>query len=179
MPKLNDTLAIVVDIQERMIPAMENKLELEKNCITLIKGLKELGIPLIITQQYTKGLGMTIPTILEAAGTEQFYEKTSFSVMKDETTAKAIKDHQKKNVIVLGIEAHICVLQTCIDLKEQGLNPILVLDCISSRKTSNVEMTTLRAVQEGITITSYESILFELMESSDIVAFRTISKLVR
>jgi nicotinamidase-related amidase len=179
MLTLNNTLAIVVDIQERMLPVIENREELEKNCVTLIKGLKLLNIPIIVTQQYTKGLGMTIPSILDATECEDFHEKLSFSALRENNIVGAVKEQDRKNVLVVGIEAHICVLQTCIDLKEQGYAPYLVTDCIGSRKKSNLDMAIQRAIQEGVTITSYESLLFELMERSDHEVFRDISRLVK
>jgi len=179
MLKTHDTIAIVVDIQERMLPVIRNHEELEKNCITLLKGLKLLNIPTIITQQYTKGLGMTIPSILEAVGSNAFYEKMSFSALGEEGIAKAVKEHLRCNVLVLGIEAHICILQTCLDLKASGYTPYLVVDCIGSRKESNLQMAIQRAIQEGVKITSYESLLFELMERSDVEVFKDISKLVK
>ena len=179
MLRLDDTMAIVVDIQERMLPAIHDHEELEKNCATLIKGLKALNIPMVITQQYTKGLGMTTPAILEAAETQDYHEKVAFSVLREEKTKAAVKEQQRKNVLVIGIEAHICVLQTCMDLKEQGYHPYLVVDCIGSRLQSNKKMAIKRAIQEGVKITSYESLLFELMERADIEVFRTISKLIK
>jgi nicotinamidase-related amidase len=179
MIKTNNTLAIVVDIQERMLPVIENCEELEKNCVTLLKGLKLLNIPIIVTQQYTKGLGMTIPSILDAYGCEDFHEKLSFSALREDNIKDAVKEQGRVNVLVLGIEAHICVLQTCLDLKEQGYTPYLVIDCIGSRKRANLDMSIQRAIQEGVTITSYESLLFELMERSDNEVFRDISRLIK
>ena len=179
MLKQNDTLAIVVDIQERMLPVIHQHEELENNCVTLIKGLKLLEVPTLTTQQYTKGLGMTIPSIREAAGCDDYHEKLSFSVLGEETIIHTIKEYARNNVLVLGIEAHICVLQTCLDLKEQGYTPYLVVDCIGSRKESNLKMAIQRATQEGVKLTSYESALFELMGRSDVEVFREISKLVK
>jgi len=179
MLKSKDTMAIVVDVQERMLPVINCHEELEKNCVTLIKGLKLLEIPTIVTQQYTKGLGMTIPSIRKAVECDDYHEKLSFSVLGEEAITYTIKEYNRKNVLVLGIEAHICVLQTCLDLKEQGYTPYLVVDCIGSRKESNLRMAIQRAIQEGVKLTSYESLLFELMGKSDVEVFREISKLVK
>jgi len=179
MLKPNDTMAIVVDIQERMLPVIDRHETLEKHCVTLIKGLKLLEIPTIVTQQYTKGLGMTIPSIREAVKCDDYHEKMSFSVLGEESLTNAIKEQERNNVLVLGIESHICVLQTCLDLKEQGYTPYLVVDCIGSRKESNLKMAIQRATQEGVKLTSYESLLFELMGRSDVKVFREISKLVK
>lgn len=174
-----DTQAIIVDYQEKLMPVMYEKEQLEKNSVILIKGLKALGVPMTLTQQYTKGIGMTIPSIFEAAETEEFMDKTTFSCYDDETIKARVDGFGKKTVIVCGIEAHICVLQTCMDLKASGYEPVLVVDCISSRKASDKEIAVKRAIHEGITVTTYEAILFELTKKAGSDTFKTISKLIK
>lgn len=174
-----DTIALVIDFQERLMPVMADKEELEKRTNILIKGLKALEIPMIITQQYTKGLGMTIPSFFASAETESYLEKMTFSCFETDEIKEAIEKSGCKNVIICGIESHICVLQTCIDLKEAGYNPVLVTDCISSRKESDKKIALLRAQQEGITLTTSEAILFELTRVSGTPVFKQISKLIK
>lgn len=157
-----DAIAIVVDYQERLLPVMHKKEELMEHTEILLSGLKELEIPMIITQQYTRGLGMTPEELTDIIGTSEYKDKMTFSaidVIEDE-----IKD--KKFVILCGIESHICVLQTLIDLKERGYIPVLVEDCISSRTEHNKNMAVERAGQEGAIITTYESLLFELLKEA-------------
>ena len=179
MIKTAECMALIIDFQERLMPAMKNCEQLAKRTEILIKGLKALDIPMIITQQYTKGLGMSEDFVFAAAETEEYIDKTEFSAMANEQVAKVVKQNGRKNVIVCGIEANICVLQTCLDLKEQGFTPYLVLDCTSTRKQSDLEMTILRAQQEGILVTSSESVLFELLQKAGGDAFKTISKLIK
>ena len=174
-----DTIALVVDFQEKLMPVMANKEELEARTNILVNGLKTLEVPMIITQQYTKGIGMTIPSLLESAETEEYFDKLTFSCFDDEVIKAKIKESGKKNVIVCGIESHICVLQTCIDLKEAGYNPILVVDCMSSRKEPDKEIAILRAQQEGILLTTTEAILFELTRKAGNPTFKVISKLIK
>lgn len=174
-----DAVALIVDYQEKLMPVMAEGEELEKRAEIMIKGLKVLGIPIIVTQQYTKGLGMTVPVLQKAAGTEHFSEKITFSCMDDELIKKQVEDYGKKYVIVCGIEAHICVIQTCIDLKEHGYEPVLVMDCISSRKLSDKEGAILRAQQEGILMTTSEAVLFELTRKAGSPVFKTISGLIK
>ena len=122
------TAAIVVDYQEKLVLVMHDKDKLLHNSSVLLEGLKILDVPMVITQQYTKGLGMTVEEIAEAAGTSEYIDKisfTAFDCVKDKIDAK-------KYIIVCGIEAHICVLQTVIDLKTAGFVPVLVADCIST-----------------------------------------------
>jgi len=174
-----DTAALVVDYQERLVPAMHDAKELEQHSVTLLNGLEVLGIPIVISQQYTKGIGMTIPAIFEAAGTEQYFDKMTFSCYDDEAIKVKIDGLGKNNIIVCGIEAHVCVLQTCIDLKAAGYNVALVEDCISSRKMHDKKMGLKRAAQEGVMITTYEAILFEILRKAGKDVFKAISKLIK
>lgn len=172
-------MALIIDFQERLLPAMEEHEGLAKRAEVLIKGLTALDIPMIITQQYTKGLGMSEAFVFAAAQTNEYMDKSEFSAMRNEQIAREVQRIGRKNVIVCGIEAHICVLQTALDLKELGFTPYLVLDCTGSRKKLDWEMTLLRAQQEGIIVTSLESILFELLGKAGSDAFKTISKLIK
>lgn len=175
-----DTLALMIDFQERLVPVINNNNELLHNTEILIKGLKALEIPMIVTQQYTKGIGMTVPVITEAIGEEFSYQdKLTFSCAEDEMILHKIEDMGRKNIIICGIEAHICVLQTVIDLLQKGYHVILVEDCIGSRKESDLNIAVKRATSEGAIITSYESILFELTRVAKTDVFREISKLIK
>lgn len=168
-------IAVVVDYQEKLVPVMKDKDELIANTKILLKGLKALDIPMVVTQQYTKGLGMTIEPIAEAMGTNEYIDKISF------TAYDAVKDvvAGKKYVIVCGIESHICVLQTVIDLKAAGYVPVLVADCISSRKEEDKQIAIQRARQEGAIVTTYESLLFELLKVAGTETSKTIQRLIR
>ncbi|MGN0204102.1 MAG: isochorismatase family protein [Coprococcus sp.] len=174
-----ETGVIIVDIQEKLMRAMWQAKECEERAVILIKGLRMLDIPMLISQQYTKGLGNSLPSVYEAAGTTKYYEKTSFSCCKDETIMGAIKEMNKKNIIVLGTEAHVCVLQTCIDLKMAGMQPILVVDSVASRKESDMKTGIQRAIQEGVLVTTSEAILMELTETSGNPHFKQISALIK
>lgn len=172
-------MALVIDFQEKLMPVMDKAEALEARTGILLKGLRTLEVPMLFTQQYTKGIGMTIPSLFEAAGEEKYFDKITFSCMDDETIRNAVEASGKKNVIVCGIESHICVLQTCMDLKEAGYTPILVVDCMSSRKESDKEIAILRAQQEGILLTTTEAILFELTRKAGNPTFKEISRLIK
>ena len=146
---------------------------------TLLKGLRLLDIPILITQQYTKGLGMSSPSLFEAAGTDSWLEKRTFSCLGDEIIRKTLQDFHKKQVIVCGVEAHICVEQTVLDLLHLGYEVFLIADCVSSRKSSDLQTAIRRMTQAGAVVTSYEAILFELMETSMHPRFREISALIK
>ena len=177
--KAQDALFCLVDVQERLFPHIENKDELEKNLITLVKGLKVLDIPFIVNEQYKKGIGETIPSLKELVQNDSSFEKTTFSCCQNSDTLEAIKATNKKVVIVAGIETHVCVLQTCIDLLENGFKVVLVTDASGSRKKMDHKMAIKRLVQAGVIPTTYESILFELTVNSKNPCFKEISSLVK
>lgn len=177
---IENTIALVIDYQEKLVPVMHEKTELMKNTTILLSGLKELEVPMCVTQQYTKGLGETVDEVWQSMGcdsihTREHVEKIRFSAYQD------IKDKisEKKYVIVCGIEAHICVLQTVIDLAAAGFTPVLVVDCISSRNERNVEYAIQRGKMEGAILTTYESILFELLEVAGTQKSKKIQKIIK
>ncbi|WP_299579479.1 isochorismatase family protein [uncultured Sunxiuqinia sp.] len=174
-----NTVGLVIDIQERLVPAMAENETLTAHCKILIEGLQTLQIPLLVTQQYTKGLGETIPEISALITDFKPIEKRDFSCCDETAVSEQLQTLEAKNVIICGIESHVCVLQTAIDLKESGYNPVVVMDCVSSRSLDNVDLAAERFRHEGIMMTSYESILFELTRSAAAAEFRTISKLVK
>jgi len=174
-----NTTALVIDVQERLFPVMNDKEQLLNNTRILIRGLKELGIPVHFTQQYSKGLGETIDSVKSLVENFTYFEKTDFSCFDATEYKKKLIDSKADNVIICGIEAHVCVLQTAVDLKDAGFNPVIVADCISSRTAENKALALDRFRFENILTTSYESILFELARSAKAPEFKAISKLVK
>ncbi len=174
-----NTVGLIIDIQERLFPVMSEKESLLNNCKVLAEGLETLGVQQVVSQQYTKGLGETLPEIKNLISDFSYIEKKEFSCWDNTEIAEKLKTLNAQNIIISGIESHVCVLQTAVDLKAAGLNPIVVMDCVSSRSQANLALAKERFRQEEIMMTSYESILFELTRSAGDAAFRTISKLVK
>lgn len=166
---------LVVDYQEKLVPVMYEKELLIRNSQLLLEGIKVLDIPMYITQQYTKGLGMTVEEITSVIGNDAYVDKIAFSAFD------AVKNQiwDKKFIIICGIETHICVLQTIIDLKEAGFVPVLVADCVTSRKESDKVYAIERARQEGAIITTYESLLFELLKEAGTETSKKIQKIIK
>lgn len=173
------TAGLIIDIQEKLFPVMWKKETFLTNCQILIRGLNELGLPLIVTQQYSKGLGNTLPEISSCIPEFRYIEKRDFSCCDEPAVIEKLNEMNTRNVIICGIESHVCVLQTAIDLKNSGMTPVVVMDCVSSRTQENRELAKERFRYEGIMMTSAESILFELTRSSAAPQFRAISKLVK
>lgn len=174
-----ECVALIIDFQERLVPHMMNKeLMLEKTKI-LLMGLQILEVPIIISEQYTKGLGLTVDQVKELFKEFAGMEKISFSCFDDKSISDKIKSIGKKNVIIAGIEAHVCVMQTAIDLIENGFLPVIVEDCVSSRNINDKNLAMQRMMQAGALITTTESLLFELTRFAGNDQFKSISKLVK
>ena len=174
-----DSAAVIIDIQERLLPHIYHWEQTLQNCLKLIDGLQVLSVPMIVTQQYTKGLGNTDPSIVNKITGFSHIEKMTFSCCGESAFKDKISSLGKKYIILCGIETHVCVLQTCIDLLEEGYIPFIVEDCVSSRNPNDKEIAIERMRQEGARITTLESILFELTQVSGTETFKQISKIVK
>ncbi len=173
------SVLVVIDFQERIFPAIWEHEKLSRNVPLLIQGMQHLGVPVIVTEQYVKGLGPTMPGIAATLGGIGRIEKSSFSCCDESRFMMELASSGRDTVIITGIESHVCVLQTVIDLLHNGYHPVVVEDCISSRKPNDKLMALERMRREGATITTYEAILFELLRYSGGETFKAISKLVK
>jgi len=177
--KKENSVAVIIDIQERLFPFIYDNQKLSANTVKLIQGLKTIGLEILVTEQYTKGLGPTIKDVRDALGTTESIEKISFSCCGDNKFLETIGSTGKKNVIIAGIESHVCVLQTVIDLIDAGYQPVVIEDCVSSRKLNDKLIAVERMRKAEAIISTYESILFEILEVSGTEAFKAISKIVK
>jgi nicotinamidase-related amidase len=171
--------ALIIDMQERLFPHLFESEKLIRNTSILIEGLKILHVPIFVTEQYVKGLGPTIAPIAELLAGIRRTEKSSFSCCDEPRVDEDLAVAGKGNIIVAGIESHVCVLQTVIDLKHNGYHPVVVEDCITSRREHDKLIALERMKFEGIIITTYESLLFELLRYSGTEQFKAISKIVK
>jgi nicotinamidase-related amidase len=175
----DNSIGLIIDIQERLLPHMHEKEALLRNAEILIKGLQALDVPIMVTEQYTKGLGFTVEPLKNLFQTFEPLEKISFSCCDDEQFSMKLKTLQKKFVIIAGIETHVCVLQTAMDLLEKDFVPVVVEDCVSSRKQNDKRLALARVQKWGGIITTYESILFELTRFAGNDTFKAVSRLVK
>lgn len=175
----DNTTALIIDIQERLFPHIHEHNTIAANTGILIRGLQVLGVPLYVTQQYSRGLGHTIASIEALFDSFTHIEKTAFSCCDEPQVTKTLEETGRKFIIVAGIESHICVLQTVIDLLEKEYLPVVIGDCVSSRRLSDKKTAIHRMRKEGAVISSYESILFELCRYSGTEEFKAISGLVK
>ena len=172
--------ALMIDFQTKLMPVISDKEEIVENTKMLLKGLSVLNVPITITSQYKKGLGGMEEELACLIPEEPVFDKITFSCMKDENIKTRIYEREpRKQVLVFGVEAHICVLQTVADLLEEGFVPVVILDCIGSRRNRDKEIAIMRMKQEGALFSSAESILYELTERAGNETFREISGLIK
>jgi nicotinamidase-related amidase len=174
-----DTLGLVIDLQERLVPHMYGHDELiEKNRL-LLQGLRLLDVPVLFTEQYPRGLGKTIDRISEFFANDIPFEKITFSCCDDAAVRSRLQSLGKKTVLIAGIEAHVCVLQTALDICNSGMVPVIVEDAVSSRRERDKRVALDRIAGEGGRITTVESVLFELMRTAQHPSFKALSNLVK
>ena len=179
MIDLTDAVALAIDFQTRLLPAMHDSEKLESRVVRMIRGLNALEVPILVTTQYSKGLGPTTEPIQEVLDNAPTYEKNTFSALRNEEFRDALAATGRKSVILFGIETHICVQQTALQLLEAGCQVTLIEDCCGSRSSRDHETAIRRLAAAGCTVTSYESILFEMLEGSKSPGFKQISAIVK
>lgn len=170
---------LVIDIQEKLYPHMDQKEELLRRTSILLEGFRVLDIPIVLTEQYPKGLGPTLEAISSLLGKEPVFEKISFSCCGEAAVSDRLKSMERPILILCGIEAHVCVLQTVVDLREEGYAVVVVEDCISSRNPEDKRVAVDRMRSEGAIISTCESVLFELARVAGTEEFKAISRLVK
>ncbi|MFB2578536.1 MULTISPECIES: isochorismatase family protein [unclassified Acinetobacter] len=181
------TQALLIDVQQRLMPHIAENEVLLKKLQTLLQGLQALNVPIMCNQQYTKALGETLPELVEILTQNNHgnaldltvFEKRSFSCCDTDHSMQHIAAQQRPVVLLFGIETHVCVLQTAMDLLDHGYQPVLVVDAVSSRSLQDKQIAVQRMQQAGVILTTVESILFELCRDSQVAEFKTISNLVK
>jgi nicotinamidase-related amidase len=174
-----NTLLVIVDIQTKLLNVMFEKERLISSCSKLIQAGKLLGIPMVMTEQYPEGMGPTDPKILELIHDTNVIKKMSFSCCGVEDFNQRITGMGKKKIVIIGIEAHVCILQTVHDLLQQDYSVYVPYDAVSSRKEGDYRNALGRMRQAGAIIGSVESAIFELMETAGTPIFRLISKIIK
>ena len=173
------TALVIVDVQERLLPAMSDRERLLENIVRLAKGAACLNIPVFVSEQYRKGLGATVPAVASAVAGFAPIEKLAFSACGEPRFLSALKTAKAEDVVLCGIEAHVCVTQTCLDLLGQGFRVFAVADAVSSRTQENARYGIDRLRQAGAVIVSTEMVLFELLEKAGTEEFKQILALVK
>lgn len=171
---------LLVDLQEKLMPAMHEPAPVIANSLILLTAAGRLGVPTVVTEQYPQGLGHTVPEIADRLhGREAVYAKMTFSAAADPATMARLRQSRRAQVILAGVEAHVCVTQTAIGLVQAGYQVFVVADATTSRRPQNLHLALERLRQNGVSIVSTEMVLFELLGRAGTEEFRELSRLIR
>ncbi len=173
------SLLLIVDMQEKLVPAMFDKDDLLKNCVILVQTAALAGVPALASEQYPDGLGPTLPQLVDKYADLRRFPKMEFSCVKNSDLQRAIAAAARSQIVVCGIEAHVCVTQTAIDLKQAGYDVFVAADATASRLKSSKDVAMQRLSASGVTIVTSEMAGFEWVGSAAAPAFRPFSKLIR
>ena len=174
-----DTALVLVDVQGKLAQVMHNKEELFENLRKIVKGAQILGVPILWAEQNPDGLGPTIPEIAALLPKQKPVSKLSFSCCGNEQFIKNLKAVSRKNMVVVGIEAHVCVYQTVADLINQQYDVQVVADAVASRTAENKHIGLEKCKDAGAGITGTETVLFELLKEAKGDRFKEIIQLVK
>jgi nicotinamidase-related amidase len=175
-----DALVLLIDVQEKLARAMpaEGMARLKKNAAVLLKVARRLGLPIVASEQYRKGLGETVPELLHLLPKEPI-EKLEFSCGASKPVAREIVQTGRKQVVVVGMEAHVCVFQTVRDLLRGGFAVFLPQDAVVSRSEENCQVGLRLSEKAGATVTSTETIVFDLLGVAGTPEFKELAPLIR
>lgn len=177
--KANAGSLVIVDVQERLLPAMAEPERVLRNCGRLMRAAARLGLPMLVSEQYPRGIGATVGALRELAPAEAVLEKLHFSCGEDPGFTARLAALQRRQVVVAGIEAHVCVLQSCLRFKEQGYDVFVVADACSSRDSRNADLAFQRLRTGGVTVASTEMVLFEWLHCAGTPEFKDLMTLIK
>jgi nicotinamidase-related amidase len=170
---------LVVDIQERLAPAIAESEQVVARTRILIEAARRLGVPLLVSEQYPQGLGHTVEALRPLPNDAQVIAKTAFSAAREPLFMEALRSLDRRQLAVCGMETHVCVLQTAIDLTDQGFAVSVVADAVGSRHHARRELGLARMRQAGCGIVDSEMVVFEWLGAAGSDDFRALSKMIR
>jgi len=179
MLETDNSVLLVIDVQEKLSRLVHQREKLIENIQRLIKGMKVFEIPVIITEQYPQGLGATISEIVGLLPDIKRLPKISFSCCGDSNILRELEALDRNQVLVCGIESHVCVYQTVVDLIKFGYAVYIVTDAVSSRSAENRRIAFYLMDKTGATLTSTETLLFELLKIAQGDKFKAINRIVK
>lgn len=175
----DDAVLVVIDVQGKLAQLMDHKTELFKNLRIMVQGAQALSVPILVTEQYPQGMGSTIPEVSALLPGATPISKTSFSCCGADGFNAALRPLNRRQVMLTGIEAHICVQQTAQDLVRSGYEVHVVADAVSSRTSENKRIGLEKMRHAGVVITSTETALYELLKAAEGPQFKQVLKLVK
>ena len=175
----DNTVLVVIDIQSKLWNVMHEKEALLENAQKLVKGMQILGIPIIVTEQNPKGLGPTVPELSQAMPEVNPLSKMEFSCCRNRDFQQALDNLMRRQILICGIESHICVYQTALALLSSSYEVQVVADVVSSRSVRNREVALSRLQSEGAKLTVSEMALYELLGTAEGPQFKEMLKVIK
>jgi nicotinamidase-related amidase len=179
MLKTENTVLVIIDMQGKLWNVMHEKEALLENAQKLARGVQLLGVPVILTEQNPKGLGPTLPELMQYLPDIKPVPKFCFSCCRDKGFQQSLVDLNRKQVLICGIESHICVYQTAMELLSSGYEVQVVADVVSSRSVKNRDITLSRLQSEGAKLTVTEMAIYELMQTAESPVFKEMLKVIK
>jgi nicotinamidase-related amidase len=173
---------LVVDVQDRLLPAMHEGARMAARCAILMQAATRLNVPVTISEQYRKGLGASIPALDAVKGEAVVLEKMHFSCAADaaiNARVRGLASDGRSQLVVCGIESHVCVLQSALGFRDMGLAVFVVGDAVTSRTPESVETAKARFAANGVTVLTTEMAMFEWLHVSGTPEFKELSKLIK
>jgi nicotinamidase-related amidase len=173
------SVLVVVDVQDRLLPAIHTRDAILPRIKFLILVAREVGVPVVVTEQYPKGLGPTVGALKDALGAFDPLVKDTFSCVAGPGFMEKLAELGRKQVVLCGIEAHVCVAQTAVELVGKGYGVWLASDAVSSRRASDAESAMKRLAMGGVVPTTSEAVAFEWLRKAGTPEFKVVQKLVK
>ncbi len=170
---------LVVDVQEKLAPAVSDPADVIRNAGILMRAAARLGVPLVVSEQYPQGLGATVPELRALAPESARIAKLSFSCADDPALRQRIREAQRSLIVIAGLEAHVCVLQSALGLQQAGYQIVVVADAISSRTPANRDAALQRLRENGVEVATTEMVLFEWLGQAGTPEFKELSRLIK
>ena len=171
-----DSILLLVDVQEKLTPAVLDSEAFVLRCEWLLKLANTMGVPILASEQYPKGLGSTLESLQPYVDAKEYIEKIYFSCMQEPKYTHRLGEYNKNQLILIGIEAHVCVLQTAMEMKGAGFDVYVVVDAVSSRNSLDLKYALKRMKQEGIHLITSEMVFFEWLRQAGIPEFKDLSQ---
>jgi nicotinamidase-related amidase len=173
------SLLLFIDLQTKLAPAIDLAEACLSRCQMLLVAARKLDIPVLATEHCSNSVGPTVPALANGLDPSEIIEKRHFNAVLEPSLAKALAGHSRRMVVVAGMEAHVCVLQTVLGLKGAGYTPVVVADAIGSRESSSRELAISRMRHQGVDIANAEMVLFEWLEVGDSDAFKDLLPMIK
>jgi nicotinamidase-related amidase len=174
-----DSMLLVVDVQARLAPAIDDGEAYIRRCRLLIEAARRLAVPILVTEQYPAGLGPTVPELAELLHSNEIHPKVHFAATAEPGLGRLLGASERRTIVTCGMEAHVCVLQTVFGLQGGGASPVVVADAVGSRNPADRSLALERMRAAGIEIVSSEMVVFEWLGRAGTPAFKALAPLIR